>query len=108
MKAKTEENSPKFVHFCEFNELVDVREVVSGLAVDITDMMRTGVVKDSSATLDNNGIDDPNQVIGLVRDEFAAIDAMRAIRKYGKKNKAAQQKAVEQAAATAAPAPSGE
>lgn len=108
MKAITEENSPKCVQFCEFNELVDVREVVSGLAVDITDMMRTGVVKDSSATLDNNGIDDPNQVIGLVRDEFAAIDAMRAIRKYGKKNKAAQQKAVEQAASTAAPAPSGE
>lgn len=108
MKANTEENISKCVQFCAFNELVDVREVVSGLAVDITDMMRTGVVKDSSATLDNNGIDDPNQVIGLVRDEFAAIDAMRAIRKYGKKNKAAQQKAVEQAAATAAPAPSGE
>lgn len=108
MKAKTVENTPKFVQFCEFNELVDVREVVSGLAVDITDMMRTGVIKDSSGTLDNNGIDDPNQVIGLVRDEFAAIDAMRAIRKYGKKNKVAQQQAVEQAAAVAAPAPSGE
>lgn len=108
MKPKTEENSPKFAQFCEFNVLVDVREVVSGLAVNITDMMRTGVVKDSSSTLDNNGIDDPNQVIGLVRDEFAAIDAMRAIRKYGKKNKAAQQKAVEQATVVAAPAPSGE
>lgn len=91
-----------------YNPLRDVKEVVSGLAVDVDDMLQTGVVKDSSATLDNNSIDDPNQIIGVVRDEFAAIDAMRAIRKYGKKNKAAQQKAAEAAAEQGAPAPSTE
>lgn len=91
-----------------FNPLRDVKEVISGLAVDVDDMLQTGVVKDSSATLDNNSIDDPNQIIGVVRDEFAAIDAMRAIRKYGKKNKAAHQKAAEAAAEQGAPAPSSE
>lgn len=95
----------KFAQICEFDPLVDVAETVQGVAVDITDMMKTGVIKDSSESLDNNGIEDPNQIIGLVRDEFAAIDAARAIRKYGKRQKA-QQKVVEAAAEAAAPAPS--
>lgn len=95
----------KFAQICEFDPLVDVAETVQGVAVDITDMMKTGVIKDSSESLDNNGIEDPNQIIGLVRDEFAAIDAARAIRKYGKKQKS-QQKAVEAAAEVSAPAPS--
>ena len=73
------------VRVCKFNPDRDALEVVGGLSVNITDMMETGIVKDTSQTLDNNGIDDPNQIIGLVRDEFAAIDAMRAVRKYGKK-----------------------
>lgn len=91
---------------CKFDPLRDVCEVVSGLAVNITDMLQTGVVRDSSESLDNNGIDDPLQVIGLVRDEFAAIDAARAIRKYGKKSKEAVQSASLAAASVAAPAPS--
>lgn len=85
-------------HELKFDSLRDVAEVVDGLAVDVDEMLRTGVVKDSSATLDNNSIDDPNQIIGRVTDEFSAIDAARAIRKYGKKSKAAQQAAVEGAA----------
>ena len=32
---------------CEFNEYRDIQEVVSGLAVDITDALQTGVVKDA-------------------------------------------------------------
>lgn len=91
-----------------YNPLRDVKEVVSGLAVNIDDMLQTGIVKGSDESLDNNSIDDPNQIIGIVRDEFAAIDAMRAIRKYGRKSKAAQQSASEKAASVGAPAPSGE
>lgn len=71
---------------CSFNPNRDVKEVVSGLAVDITDMLCTGVVFDSAEDLENNEFSDPTQVIGLVRDEFAAIDAMRILRKYGKKS----------------------
>ena len=54
-----------------------------------------------SGDMSNNGIEDPANVIGLVRDEFAAIDAQRAIRKYGKK--AAQ--AAKEATQVGAPAP---
>lgn len=96
----------KFSQRCVFDPIIDVAEVSQGVAVDITDMMKTGVIKDSSESLDNNGIEDPNQIIGLVRDEFAAVDAMRAIKKYGKKSKAAQRQASEVAASVAAPAPS--
>lgn len=90
-----------------YNPLRDVKEVVSGLAVNINEMLQTGIVKDSSASLDNNSIDDPNQIIGMVRDEFAAIDAMRAIRRFGRKNKDSKQaqQAAQQAADTGAPAP---
>lgn len=93
-------------HDYSYNPLRDVMEVESGLAVDVTEMLQTGIVHDSGESLDNNGIDDPNNIIGLVRDDFAAIDAQRAIKKYGKKNKAVTAEAVETAAEVAAPKPS--
>lgn len=86
----------RFMQVCEFDPLRDVREVEQGLAVDISDMLRTGVVHDAGGELDNNGIDDPTQIIGRVTDEFSAIDAQRAIRKFGK-SAANQQAAVEKA-----------
>lgn len=96
------------VRICQYNPDRDVAEVIGGLSVDITDMMQTGIVRDSSQNLDNNGIDDPNQVVGLVRDEFAAIDAMRAVRKYGKKQPAKAEAAAAAATEPAAPSPSHE
>lgn len=94
------------IRVCKFNPDRDALEVVGGLSVNITDMMETGIVKDTSQSLDNNGIDDPNQIVGLVRDEFAAIDAMRAVRKYGKKAPAKAEAAAAAATEPAAPAPS--
>lgn len=93
-------------HVIAFDPLRDVQEVESGLAVDVTEMLQTGIVHDSGESLDNNGIEDPSNIIGLVRDEFAAIDAQRAIKKFGKKNKVATAEAVETAAGVAAPKPS--
>lgn len=90
---------------CEFNPDRDCLEVVSGLAVNITDMMQTGIVQDGGSELDYNGIDDPNAVIGLVRDNFAAIDAMRAVRKYGRKSDTTVAAASAAAAVAGAPAP---
>lgn len=92
---------------CEFNPDRDVQQVVSGLDVNITDMLQTGIVHDGTDDLDNNGIDDPLNIVGLVRDEFAAIDAQRAIRKYGKKQPA-KAEAAAAAATAAAPDPSSE
>ena len=70
---------------CKYNPLTDAMEVVSGLAVSIDDMLQTGIVKDSGETLDNNGIDDPSQIIGRINDVFDAMDAARIVKKYGKK-----------------------
>lgn len=66
----------------------DSGKVIPDLGVSIDDMLQTGVVKDSGETLDNNGIDDVNQIIGRIRDSFDALDAARAIKKYGKRNPA--------------------
>lgn len=99
------DNLAMYSQVIEYNPLRDVKEVVDGLAVDIDEALKTGIVKDDGTNLDNNGIDDPNAVIGLVRDEFAAIDAQRILRKYGKDKAKAAEKAAAEAAAVGAPAP---
>lgn len=68
-----------------FNEKRDIQKVVSGLAVDLTDALQTGIVRDSGQETDSNGIDDPSRIIGRVENIFDAIESQRAIRKYGKK-----------------------
>lgn len=100
-------NLAMYSQVIEYDPLRDVKEVEDGLAVNIDEALKTGIVKDDGTNLDNNGIDDPNAVIGLVRDEFAAIDAQRILRKVGKdKSKAAAaEKAAAEAAAAGAPAP---
>lgn len=84
---------------CEFNEYRDIQEVVSGLAVDITDALQTGVVKDADYEPDTNGIDEPERILGRISDNFDAIEASRAIRKYGKKAQPAVVAATEPASA---------
>ena len=70
---------------CSFNAKLDFQMVEQGLAFSLSDALKTGVVKESSGSLDTNGIDDPESVLGRVSDRFDAIEAQRAIRKYGKK-----------------------
>lgn len=93
---------------CEFNEYRDIQEVVSGLAVDITDALETGVVRDSTYEEDTNGISEPNQILGRISDNFDAIEASRAIRKYGKKAADVVKSATETASASDAAAPKSE
>lgn len=69
---------------CGFDKLRDVCEVEQGLAVDITDALRTGVVRDVNSNLDYNGIDEPGRIIGRVSDKFDAIEASRVIKRYRK------------------------
>lgn len=70
---------------CKFDPSKDFTKVESGLVVSLSEALKTGVVKDSGISLDTNGIDDPEAVLGRVKDRFDAIEASRAIRKYGKK-----------------------
>lgn len=72
---------------CRFDKKKDYQKVESGLAISLSESLRTGVVKESDVTLETNGIDDPETIVGTVRNRFDAIEAERAIRKYGKKAK---------------------
>lgn len=96
--AKTEKKIEKketsmvieYAQVCKADIRKDADELVPNLAVSIDDMLQTGVVRDSGETLDNNGIEDPNLIIGRVRDNFDALDAARIIKKYGRKPAKAQ------------------
>lgn len=90
VKKESRDNS----QVCKYNPLKDVMEVIPDLGVDIDDMLQTGIVKNSSETLDNNGIDNPDMIVGRIRDGFDALDAARIIKKYGKKSPAAMQTAL--------------
>lgn len=84
---------------CVYDENRDIKEVKSGQSIDLNDALRTGVIPASSSPLDENGIDDPDNILGRVHDKFDAIDAQRAIKKYGRKvdiSKATQQQAQQQ------------
>lgn len=70
---------------CKFDKVRDFQEVEDGIVISLSDALKTGVVKDANIVLDSNGIDDPEAVLGRVNDRFDAIEAARAIRKYGKK-----------------------
>lgn len=88
---------------CKFDEKRDIKRVVSGLAVNLTDALRTGIVQDGTSTSDYNAIDDPSQIVGRVESVFDAIDAQRAVKKYGK-NVDASKVVTPPAAPPAAPA----
>lgn len=93
MIKKTEEKPTLFSRYsriCESNIQRDADVVVPNLAVSIDDMLQTGIVKNSGETLENNGIDSPEQILGRVKDVFDAIDASRVVKKYGKKPQQAQ------------------
>lgn len=75
----------KVGRICKFNPKTDYKKVESGLSISLSDALRTGVVKEGVSTLESNGIDDPEAVLGRVSDRFDAVEAERAIRKYGKK-----------------------
>lgn len=70
---------------CKFDAKRDFQEVEQGLVVSLSETLKTGVVKESQATLESNGITDPDKIVGVCRDRFDAIDAERAIRKHGRK-----------------------
>lgn len=108
MIKKTDEKptlSSRYLRICDSNMQRDADKVVPDLGVSIDDMLRTGIVKNSGETLENNGIDSPDQIIGRVSDVFDAIDASRVVKKYGKKPQQAET-AVKDAISTSDTAPS--
>lgn len=91
MEKKTIEKAYKVgstVQECKYDARKDAQKVIPDLGVDINDMLQTGIVKNSAETLDNNGIDNPEQIIGRISSIFDALDAARVVKKYGKKSAA--------------------
>lgn len=88
MKKEIENKTlPAWFRVCEFNPQRDIHEVEQGLAVDINEALRTGVVKDNEYNLNYNNISEPSGIVGRITNTFDAIEAQRVIKKYGKKAK---------------------
>lgn len=59
-----------------YNSKTDLSPVVEGLSLDLREAVETGVVK-STGTIDSyNGIENTEDIIGRVRDNFDSMDAM--------------------------------
>lgn len=84
-KIKKDNVKKPWGEICEYDPKRDVKKVESGLAVNISDALTTGVVKDSPYLENYNGISEPSAIIGRVSDKFDAIEASRIVKKYGKK-----------------------
>lgn len=84
-KIKKDNVKKPWGEICEYDSQRDVKKVESGLAVNISDALTTGVVKDSPYLENYNGISEPSAIIGRVADKFDAIEASRIVKKYGKK-----------------------
>lgn len=91
-----------------FNPLRDIKQVESGLAVDITDALNTGVVKDTTYVEDYNGIQEPAAIVGRISDRFDAIEASRVVHKYGRKARVESYTKQDSSASAAPAAASGE
>lgn len=64
-----------------FDELLDVQEVVPGLAMSVTEALLTGVVKDTSDTTPYSKETDVTVIGNYVTDN---IDVAMALKKMGK------------------------
>ncbi len=58
----------------------DLGETIPNLALNITEALETGVVRDTPVPIDTyNMMTDTDEVGGIVRDSFSALDAAKAI-----------------------------
>lgn len=58
----------------------DLGETIPNLALDITEALETGVVRDTPVPIETyNMMVDTDEVGGIVRDSFSALDAAKAI-----------------------------
>ncbi len=66
---------------CEYNSLCDVREVQNFGYLDLSDVVRTGIIPSnlSASQLQFNGIEDPQAILGSPCDTFDAMRMMDAI-----------------------------
>ncbi len=64
---------------CKFNRDCDISETVPSLAVDLGEVIRTGVVCDSSFVPSFNEIEEPSKVGSRIRNVFDSLDSQKSI-----------------------------
>lgn len=58
----------------------DLGETIPNLSLDITEAIETGIVRDTPVPIETyNMMTDTDEVGGIVRDSFSALDASKAI-----------------------------
>lgn len=63
---------------CKVNKS-DLYQVVEGLAVDMTDVIETGVVPEGAYDVDYNEIEDVHSVGKRVDNVFSAVDVQKSV-----------------------------
>ncbi len=66
---------------CKYNPICDVREVQNFGYLELSDVMRTGIIPSdlSASQLQFNGIEDPQSILGSPCDAFDAMRMMDTI-----------------------------
>ncbi len=68
----------------KYNKQRDRAQVVPGLSICLKEAVETGAIKDTGYIPEYNQIEDNNKILGRIRDNFEAVEAMRFVSKYGK------------------------
>lgn len=69
----------------KFNENKDLNRVVPNLSISIKESVETGAIKDTGYIPEYNGIESTDKIIGRVRDNFEAVEAMKYVSSAGRK-----------------------
>ena len=71
---------------CEYNDIVDIKEVDQFGFVDLNECMANGQVPSSVSNTEDeyNGIDDPSSILGKPHDVFEAYKMQDYVKSVGK------------------------
>ncbi len=69
----------------KYNRLKDLAKVRPGLSISLKEAVETGAITDTGVIPDYNNIENPESIIGRVRDNFEAVEAMHTIKSLGMK-----------------------
>lgn len=69
----------------KYNRIKDLAKVRPGLSISLKEAVETGAITDTGVIPDYNNIENPESIIGRVRDNFEAVEAMRTIKSLGMK-----------------------
>lgn len=72
------------------NKSKDRSRVVPGLSISLKEAVETGAIKDTGYIPEYNDIEDTGKILGRIRDNFEAVEAMNFVSQHGKTVKSVQ------------------